>query len=131
MKKIAIIEDDQLFHEALQRALKKAGYQVAGAFSLAQGYEVLKEHPSLLIIDRNLPDGDGLELCRKARESGGIPALFLTARFFSAFRILYRICRPHGRSTKRIFFSGFFRWAKAEYSGKYHAFNTTKRYHNR
>ena len=53
MKKIAIIEDDQLFHEALQRALKKAGYQVAGAFSLAQGYEVLKEHPSLLIIDRN------------------------------------------------------------------------------
>lgn len=80
MKKIAIIEDDQLFHEALQRALKKAGYQVAGAFSLAQGYEVLKEHPSLLIIDRNLPDGDGLELCRKARESGGIPALFLTAR---------------------------------------------------
>ena len=80
MKKIAIIEDDQLFHEALQRALKKAGYQVAGAFSLAQGYEVLKEHPSLLIIDRNLPDGDGLELCRKARASGGIPALFLTAR---------------------------------------------------
>ena len=73
-------EDDQLFHEALQRALKKAGYQVAGAFSLAQGYEVLKEHPSLLIIDRNLPDGDGLELCRKARASGGIPALFLTAR---------------------------------------------------
>ena len=80
MKKIAIIEDDKLFHEALQRALKKAGYQVAGAFSIAQGYEVLKEHPSLLIIDRNLPDGDGLELCRKARESGGIPALFLTAR---------------------------------------------------
>ena len=80
MKKIAIIEDDKLFHEALKRALKKAGYQVAGAFSLAQGYEVLKEHPSLLIIDRNLPDGDGLELCRKARASGGIPALFLTAR---------------------------------------------------
>ena len=53
---------------------------MAGAFSLAQGYEVLKEHPSLLIIDRNLPDGDGLELCRKARASGGIPALFLTAR---------------------------------------------------
>ena len=42
MKKIAIIEDDQLFHEALQRALKKAGYQVAGAFSIAQGYEVFK-----------------------------------------------------------------------------------------
>lgn len=80
MEKIAIIEDDKLFHEALQRALKKAGYQVAGAFSLAQGYEVLKEYPSLLIIDRNLPDGDGLELCRKARESGEIPALFLTAR---------------------------------------------------
>ena len=33
-----------------------------------------------MIIDRNLPDGDGLELCRKARASGGIPALFLTAR---------------------------------------------------
>lgn len=37
MKKIAIIEDNKLFHEVLHRTLKKAGYQVADAFSLAQG----------------------------------------------------------------------------------------------
>lgn len=80
MKKIAIIEDDKLFHEVLHRTLKKAGYQVADAFSLAQGYEVLKEYPSLLIIDRNLPDGDGVELCRKVKVCEDIPVLFLTAR---------------------------------------------------
>lgn len=80
MKKIAIIEDDKLFHEVLHRTLKKAGYQVTDAFSLAQGYEVLKEYPSLLIIDRNLPDGDGVELCRKVKVCEHIPVLFLTAR---------------------------------------------------
>lgn len=80
MKKIAIIEDDKLFHEVLHRTLKKAGYQVADAFSLAQGYEVLKEYPSLLIIDRNLPDGDGVALCRKVKVCEDIPVLFLTAR---------------------------------------------------
>ena len=45
MNIVTDIEYDKLFHEALQRASKKAGYQVAGAFSLAQGYEVLKDIP--------------------------------------------------------------------------------------
>ena len=80
MKKIAIVEDDKLFNEALARTLTKAGYEICRAFTFDQGMRLIGENPDLMMIDINLPGGEGLEICRKARDYGAIPAIFLTAR---------------------------------------------------
>lgn len=80
MKKIAMIEDDQLFNEALYQFLVKAEYEVKRAFSFGEGLLLIDDHPDLMIIDINLPDGEGLDLCRRAHEYNHIPVIFLTAR---------------------------------------------------
>ena len=80
MKNIAIIEDDELLNEALSRMLTKAGYETLRAYTLREGISLVSRLPDLMIIDINLPDGEGTELCRKAREYSTIPVLFLTAR---------------------------------------------------
>ena len=80
MKNIAIIEDDELLNEALSRMFTKAGYETLRAYTLREGISLVSRLPDLMIIDINLPDGEGTELCRKAREYSTIPVLFLTAR---------------------------------------------------
>lgn len=80
MKKIAIIEDDRLLNEALARTLAKAGFSPIRGYTFAEGINLIDEKPSLMIIDINLPGGEGFEILRRAREYGEIPAIFLTAR---------------------------------------------------
>ena len=61
--------------------LKNAGYAVRTA-STAQAavVELTSEVPALIVLDLNLPDGDGVELCRRIRKSSDVPILMLTAR---------------------------------------------------
>lgn len=80
MKKIAIVEDNPLFNEALYRTLVKAGYEVVRAYTLAEGLRLIDSSLSLMIIDINLPDGEGLDICKKAHGYNQIPVIFLTAR---------------------------------------------------
>lgn len=80
MKRIAVIEDDRLFNEALARTLSKAGYEILRAFTFEEGIGLIGENPDLIIIDINLPGGDGLAICKRAEDYGQIPAIFLTAR---------------------------------------------------
>lgn len=80
MKKIAVVEDDPLFNEALKRILVKAGYEVVRAYTFSEGMRLIERSPSLMIIDINLPGGEGLEICKKAHDYNQIPVIFLTAR---------------------------------------------------
>lgn len=80
MRKIAVVEDDYLFNEALSRTLVKAGYEVGRAYTVREGLGLIDESLSLMIIDINLPDGEGLEICKKAHGFNQIPVIFLTAR---------------------------------------------------
>ena len=80
MKTIAVIEDDVLLNEALSRMLAGAGYQILRAHTLREGLDLIPQLPDLMIIDINLPDGEGTEACRQAREYSQIPVLILTAR---------------------------------------------------
>lgn len=51
------------------------------AFTLADGQRILEsEAPDLILLDGNLPDGDGFAFCRKVRSQYDIPVIFLTAR---------------------------------------------------
>jgi len=79
---VLLVEDDDRIAAPLVRTLEREGYEVE---RLAEGLPALEILASgrvdLLLLDLGLPDVDGLEICRRARESafiGGI--IILTAR---------------------------------------------------
>ena len=81
MYKIAVIEDDTLLGQALVEMLTSHGYQAFVAESVTKARRLLERQPvDLLLIDRGLADGDGVELCRQRRGQEKLPAIFLTAR---------------------------------------------------
>ncbi len=81
---ILAVEDQETTISLLTDALSEAGYEVATAGTLALARAKLaKALPDVLILDRTLPDGDGIDICREVRAkqaSKQLPILFLTAR---------------------------------------------------
>ena len=77
MAKIGIVEDDRLLQEALGILFKKEGFEILHAFSCREGIDLLENQPDILLLDINLPDGLGFQVCERAKN---IPVLFLTAR---------------------------------------------------
>ena len=81
MYKIAVIEDDTLLGQALVEMLTSHGYQAFAAESVTKARRLLERQPvDLLLIDRGLADGDGVELCRQRSGQEKLTAIFLTAR---------------------------------------------------
>ena len=82
MNRIALVEDHPRLSELLVKALRNAGIEadVFGEIELAL-HAVTQQPYAALIIDRGLPDGDGLELVRQLRAAAiRTPCLMLTAR---------------------------------------------------
>ncbi|OTP66591.1 response regulator transcription factor [Caballeronia sordidicola] len=82
MSRVALIEDHARLAGMIRQALAGAGIEadIFGNLSEAH-YAISHAHYALLILDRGLPDGDGLAFLRKVREAGRmIPCLMLTAR---------------------------------------------------
>jgi DNA-binding response OmpR family regulator len=62
---IAVVDDDPSVRQLLNVIVKRAGAIVLEAGTVAEGERILREYPwDVAVIDRRLPDGDGLELCR-------------------------------------------------------------------
>ena len=81
MQKILLAEDDRELNQSLCYALKREGYSVVSAFSVKEARMLYQtECPHLILLDVNLPDGEGYEFCRWVKEKTDIPVLFLTAR---------------------------------------------------
>ena len=81
MNRILIIEDDEDLREGLTFSLEMEGYEAAGCGTKREGMELLrKQRWDLLILDCNLPDGSGYDVCVEAKEIGTVPILMLTAR---------------------------------------------------
>jgi DNA-binding response OmpR family regulator len=81
MAKILVVEDDRKLSALLGRVLSEEGYEVVTAPSKEGALSAMSlESPDILIVDRMLPDGDGLELCDSAvLLRGGLPVMVLTA----------------------------------------------------
>src|SRR6185436_18403780 len=65
------------------------GFRVLKAASGEAGLEAVRTHrPRLVVLDVGLPDIDGLEVCKRLRQTSQIPVIFLTARDGEVDRVL-------------------------------------------
>lgn len=82
-KKILVVEDHRETNAMICAALEAEGAAPDGVFSLKEAAGLLsRERPDLVMLDLNLPDGHGLELCRRIRgdrQLRDIPIIALTA----------------------------------------------------
>lgn len=79
--RILLLEDDRSLGETLTERLRKEGFIVEWSETIASvRLEDLPNRFDLLILDIGLPDGDGIEVAKRAREIGDTPVIFLTAR---------------------------------------------------
>jgi DNA-binding response OmpR family regulator len=78
---ILVVEDETSIATFVAAYLRNAGYGVkTAATAQAALIQLASDAPGLVILDLNLPDGDGVELCRRIRKTSDIPILMLTAR---------------------------------------------------
>ena len=78
---ILVVEDEEAIASFVAAYLRNDGFTVR---MTASGREALKmfasETPALVVLDLMLPDLDGMEVCRRIRETSDLPVLMLTAR---------------------------------------------------
>ena len=80
--RILVVEDDKLLNNTLCYNLSTSGYDVDSALSKAAAVQYfMKEKYELVILDVNLPDGHGFDLCGELKmKNSDIAVIFLTAR---------------------------------------------------
>lgn len=78
--KILIVDDETMLTELLSSHLQKCGYTAFVAENAEQAISMLNTYPDLILLDINMPEMDGLELCKIIRNHVTCPILFLTAR---------------------------------------------------
>ena len=78
--KIFLLEDDTGISMGLKYSLEKEGYEVTHAASVKEANDMFqKDTFALAILDINLPDGSGIDVCKKIKETEDVPVIFLTA----------------------------------------------------
>lgn len=87
MQKILIIDDEPDILQLLKDYFEIKGYLVMTGMSGQQALEKVSAKPDLILLDINLPDIDGLEVCRRIRMHVSCPILFLTAKVEEQDRI--------------------------------------------
>ena len=78
---VLVIEDEDRIRQFLQRGLSLEGYRVEMAGDGLTGLEMAAEEPpDLVLLDIMLPGIDGIEVCRRLRQTSEVPILMLTAK---------------------------------------------------
>ena len=78
---ILIIEDDAAIRQELKLLLENALYQVTVLTEFHHVVEdILQIEPDLLLLDVNLPQQSGFEICKSIRKTSDVPIIFLTSR---------------------------------------------------
>jgi DNA-binding response OmpR family regulator len=92
---LLLIEDDERLSAMVAEYLARAGYRVTPAGSVAEGLRSLRRQSfAALLLDLTLPDGDGLDFCRRLRsgeagsQAAAMPVLMLTARGDAMDRVI-------------------------------------------
>lgn len=87
MYKILVADDEKDVVSLLRDYFEINDYMVLTAYSGAEAIEKAAEDPDIILLDVNMPDGDGLSVCRKIRDHVSCPIVFLTARIEDSDKI--------------------------------------------
>jgi two-component system OmpR family response regulator len=80
-KSAVVVEDDPDIRALIAELLRQSGFEVAEASNGADGLAMVREtDPDVVTLDLNLPDLDGIEVCRRLREITDAYVVMLTAR---------------------------------------------------
>lgn len=79
--RLLVVEDDKGLANGIAFFMERQGYEVLHAGTLKRAQELLSERaPDAVLLDLNLPDGDGIDFCRSIRTRSQVPVIMLTAR---------------------------------------------------
>lgn len=87
MYKILVADDEKDVVSLLKDYFEINGYFVMTAYSGEEAVRKVSQDPDIILLDVNMPDGDGLSVCRKIRDYVSCPILFLTARIEDSDKI--------------------------------------------
>lgn len=79
-EKILIVDDEQDIVTLLKDYFELNGYTVLTAMNGTEALQKVAQNPDIILLDINMPDIDGIEVCSKIREHISCPILFLTAK---------------------------------------------------
>lgn len=79
-EKILIIDDEQDLLETFKDYFQLMNYLVYTADNGLEGLKQLQHQPDIIILDVNMPEMDGFELCTMIREQIACPIVFLSAK---------------------------------------------------
>ncbi len=74
--KILIVDDEKMLTELLSSHLQDCGYETFAAEDAEQAISMLNTYPDLILLDINMPEMDGLELCKIIRNNVTCPICF-------------------------------------------------------
>lgn len=81
MQYILVVEDDFDLNQAICYFLKKSGYGVYGVTFMEKGKQIFFENQiDMVLLDVNLPDGEGFSFCQWVKKQREVPVIYLTAR---------------------------------------------------
>lgn len=87
-KKILVVDDEEAILFLLEQGLSRAGYTVATAPSAEDALDLLeKEKIKVMFLDLNLPEMDGVELCRKIKRQIPMSVLYALTGYASLFEL--------------------------------------------
>ena len=79
--KILIIDDDEALSGIMKDMIEDYDYDVELSYSVDDAFTVLTDRKyDLILLDINLPDGDGFEICRELRKVSTVPIIFASAK---------------------------------------------------
>ena len=80
-KRILIVDDEKELAGIMAEMLSGCGYFADTAADAAEAYDMLAQKSyQLVILDINLPDSTGFEICKELRRVSGVPVIFASAR---------------------------------------------------
>ena len=78
--KVLFVEDDYSIAMGLEYSLKQEGYEICTCHTVAEAMQALEEERfDLCLLDVTLPDGNGYEICKRAKRREDTAVIFLTA----------------------------------------------------
>lgn len=80
MQKILVVEDNWELNQGICYALKQEGFATVGVHTMNEAKAAFTENVDLVLLDINLPDGNGFTFCQWMKKRNNTAILFLTAR---------------------------------------------------